>query len=272
MKVQIIVPCINLWKKYTEEALNSIFKAAETAKLVGDLEDYRILLIDNGSSDETKVEAGKLVSQHFSHKRNEEQWGFQKSVNFGVNDAWERGFDIAMVCNNDIILNPFAITEIIDFYNTTENKEIGMVTCMNIASECPDPKDIYDKKPVDKEWTPISPHPDFSAFTVKRSTWERVGEFDELFAPAYFEDNDYHYRMQLEGKEAVTYPRALYYHYGSRTQIEALGKPLVTNAKFEDSRVRYVKKWGGLPGQEKFKHPYNNPMKSVARTLQSDER
>lgn len=45
-KIQIVIPCINLWSKYTKNCINSIKTKYE----------YRILLIDNGSTDETKEE------------------------------------------------------------------------------------------------------------------------------------------------------------------------------------------------------------------------
>ncbi len=89
MKVQIVMPSINLWNKYVKDALISVQEAMVSAKTHGI--DCRLLFIDNASTDETKAEAGKMVSDLFSHVRNEERLGFQKSVNFGVNDGFERG-------------------------------------------------------------------------------------------------------------------------------------------------------------------------------------
>jgi GT2 family glycosyltransferase len=134
-----------------------------------------------------------------------------------------------------------------------------MVTAMNIAEELASPQDIVKVNPKDKESTAESEHPDFSAFMISKETYETIGQFDDGFFPAYFEDNDYHYRINLAGMKAITYPMAIYYHYGSRTQTEAKqGVPVVSNTLFEINRERYVRKWGGLPGQEKFKTPFNS--------------
>ena len=93
---------------------------------------------------------------------------------------------------------------------------------------------------------------------LSRRCRDVVGPFDERFYPAYFEDNDYHYRIQLAGLRAVTYPPAMFYHYGSRTQNEATAVPLVPGSVFDENRRRYVQKWGGPPGQEQFRNPFGN--------------
>lgn len=303
MKVQIIVPCINLWAKYTKVCLDSIDEAMMRAKARGI--ESRTLLIDNASTDETKEEAGKRVSGLFSHKRNEERWGFQKSVNFGVADAWERGFDLALVCNNDIVLHPEAIWRLVqrfeasrdrlvavrkeipmvvtrsdtpvdtDAESVVEENILAMVTCMDVRGEIDEkgiaPGNIGMLFAGEKENLEEPPHPNFSAFAINRTCWERVGEFDEVFAPAYFEDNDYHYRIKLAGMLAITHPAAMFYHYASRTNTEAAenGKPIMSNGMFENNRARYVGKWGGLPGHESFDHPFNNSERDIRETKQN---
>jgi len=293
MRVQIIVPAINLWEKYTKPCLESIQTAMVAAKK-HDI-DCRLLFIDNGSSDATITEAGKMVSDVFAHQRNEERWGFEKSVNFGVNDAWSRGFDYVLVCNNDILIHPQAIwrlverlesgkpinvpvkkkmpaayTDIIDTLpvETYESCDVGMATALDVRGECL-PSNFMDMNPDDKAECPESPHPNFSAFMLSKQCWDEVGEFDEVFAPAYFEDNDYHYRMTLSNLAAICVPMALFYHYGSATQKEANenGQPMMTNDKFEGNRQKYIQKWGGLPGQELFTFPYDNEEISVSTTL-----
>jgi GT2 family glycosyltransferase len=106
---------------------------------------------------------------------------------------------------------------------------------------------------------------------LNQECWDIVGEFDEVFAPAYFEDNDYHYRIQLAGLLAVLYPPAMFYHFGSRTQLEANenGRAMVSAPSFENNRAFYIKKWGGMPGQEKWEHPYNDPLIPITKVKQT---
>lgn len=277
MKIQIVIPAINLWNKYTKQCIESL----ETAMVQASKHSIsaRILLIDNASTDETKIEAGKKVSDTFSHKRNEERWGFQRSVNFGINDGFERGYDYVLVCNNDIVLHPEALWRIGERFEkgTGTDEMLGMVTCMDIRGEMDAkgiaPHNIEFVFAGEKESVDEAPHPNFSAFAISLACWEEIGEFDELFAPAYFEDNDIHYRMKLAGIDAIVYPPAMFYHYGSRTQNEAQenGEPFVPSPIFEKNREKYVKKWGGVPGEEKFQNPYNDISKDIWWTKQCEQ-
>lgn len=270
MKVQIILPSVNLWDKYARQAIESIQVAMVRAK--EHKIDCRLLFIDNASTDNTKIEAGKMVSDLFSHVRNEERWGFQKSVNFGINDAFERGYDIAFVCNSDVVLHPEAIWRIVERF---EKGDISMVTCMDVRGEMLEKKlepwNIGSLNANEKESVEEAPHPNFSAFAVNKECWDYVGEFDELFAPAYFEDNDFHYRMKLSAQKGVVYPPAMFYHYGSRTQNESAenGLPVVSGGMFENNRAFYAKKWGGVPGSETFLQPYNDPTNHHTLTKQT---
>ncbi len=245
-KIQIIIPCINLWFKYTKPCIDSIKTKY----------DYRILLIDNGSTDETKIEAGKLVSNIFSHHRNEEPWSCAKSWNFGIKDAFERGYEYALVLNNDILLHPEAINKMVERFEK-DNNDLAIVSCMDIKGELDKPMYIFDYMLSNKKDIKESEHPNFSAFMINKESYERIGEFDESFKPAYFEDNDYHYRIKLLKMKAICLPTALFYHFGSATQNEAFDKPLVGGMKFEMNRNYYISKWGDVPGKETYLKPFN---------------
>ena len=98
---------------------------------------------------------------------------------------------------------------------------------------------------------------------LNRKYFDRVGEFDEGFYPAYFEDNDSHRRMNLANVQCTLYPPAMFYHYGSRTQNENGFHPVELSQKFERNRAYYISKWGGGPGEEIFKNPMNDSSKSI---------
>lgn len=270
MKIQIVVPAINLWQKYTKPCIDSLQEAMMHAKAHG--LDANIILIDNASTDDTVVAAPPLESDLLHYHRNNERWGFQKSVNFGVNYGWEHGAQLALVCNNDIVIHPEAIWRLAERFS---QGDVGMVTCMDVRGEMQEraifPTSIGTLLTHDKESVEEAPHPNFSAFMISKEASEQVGEFDEIFAPAYFEDNDIHRRLNLLEIKAIVYPPAMFYHYGSRTQNEAQedGQPIVPGGLFENARANFSKKWGGLPGQETFTHPYNDESKSLKSTYQN---
>lgn len=273
MKIEIVIPVINLWKNYTKPAIDSVLTAMMRAKTHGI--DCHIILLDNKSTDETQEQAPKMDANLLYYQRNEERWGFQKSVNRGANYGFEHEANAAFVLNNDILMHPEAIWRLAD---RLSKGDVGMVTCMDVSHEMKEKgmpaQDIANLNPKDKEATEDAPHPCFSAFMISRECWDAIGEFDEGFAPAYFEDNDYHYRMKLAGIEAIVHPPAMFYHYASRTNLEAneSGTPMISNSMFEHSRTYYVAKWGGMPSPhntEKYSHPFNNEALDIKATKQN---
>jgi hypothetical protein len=99
-----------------------------------------------------------------------------------------------------------------------------------------------------------------------------VGEMDEGFFPAYWEDNDYHYRMNVLGIPAIVLPTAIFYHFGSRTQNLAneTGQQMVNSPMFTKNREYMFEKWGSLKAEEiQNTHPFNNLNLSVKYTKQN---
>lgn len=95
---------------------------------------------------------------------------------------------------------------------------------------------------------------DWSNFIISRECFGEVGNFDPFFYPAYFEDNDYRYRMKLLKKsylQAVELTPAIYRKSQSLAKNKSLGD------RFEENQAYYKAKWGGLPDEETFRRPFN---------------
>ena len=98
----------------------------------------------------------------------------------------------------------------------------------------------------------------FSLFKINDNLINKIGLFDEDISPnyAYFEDNDYAYRMKLAGIGATSVDcRAK--HLGSMT-LKAYNKNAMEDhhRRFSYARANYIHKWGGEPGKETFTTPY----------------
>ena len=245
MNLTIVIPCLNLWTKFTKPCLDSIKTSYP----------YRIVLVDNGSTDETRDEASKLVSPTFQHRRYENNTGTARSWNWGILDGFEKGADGVLVLNNDILLHPACIDRLVQRMQQ-DHGAVGLVSALDVRGEVGAPEDVFSIPADSKTGVAESDHPNFSAFLLSRRCFDLVGQFDEAYYPAYFEDNDYHYRILLAGLRAVVHPPAMFYHHGSRTQNEARASPIVPGSVFEENRVYYVRKWGGPPGREKFGEPF----------------
>lgn len=264
MKIAIVVPVMNLWRAYTKPCLDSARSKAHS------IEFY---VIDNASTDGTRRAMEELERtdprMHLIH--NSQNIGCGPAWNFGIGTAFTKGSDYVLVINNDILLHENAIDRLVERFERKE-RDVVMVTALDVRGEVPLPTMIDALDDRDKESTEESEAPNFSAFMINRTCWEEVGEFDNGFFPAYFEDNSYHYRMRLLGFRAIVYPPALFYHYGSRTQNESLEKPIVPGNFFEKNRAYFVEKWGGPPGDEKYDHPFNDKKKSLKWVLQHAHR
>jgi GT2 family glycosyltransferase len=74
---------------------------------------------------------------------------------------------------------------------------------------------------------------------VTPETIERVGYFNEDYDPAFFEDNDYHWRILMMGYKAYGSDWAPYSHIASRTRFE--NPNLVPHLRFRENKIKFFK-------------------------------
>jgi GT2 family glycosyltransferase len=100
----------------------------------------------------------------------------------------------------------------------------------------------------------------FAYAALNRECIEAVGLLDEwTFFPAYFDDDDYEYRCRLGGVSWVTYNGAILHSRSATIRTDAA--MAAANARtFPENAARYVAKWGGPPGSERFSRPWDKPV------------
>ena len=98
---------------------------------------------------------------------------------------------------------------------------------------------------------------------------EDIGEFDEQFFPAYYEDDDYRWRAKLGGWEEHWQSHV---HLGIHTAgggtteaMDAEGQARMRR-HYLNSRRLYESKWGGFPPYERYTQPYD-PNTAIVRPL-----
>lgn len=96
--------------------------------------------------------------------------------------------------------------------------------------------------------------PDWCAFIVSKKIYNQVGEFDECFFPAYYEDTSYEYRMKLKGVKVIKTPALNPFIYNSCKTMDKMPE-LQELAK--KNKQLYIQMWGGEPNKEKYKKPFN---------------
>lgn len=174
-----------------------------------------------------------------------------RAWNKGIALGFERGADYCLVTNLDIVFHSQFLNNLISFAQA--NPQAHMWSGLPWEDEATLEQAALDGEPIG-----IS---HFHCFLIDRRLFEVIGPFDEQFEPAYHEDSDMLYRMRLANLLQLATPSARIFHLDRITlkgaMIAGQEEMLLRLRKMMDlSMERYKAKWGGLPGEEKFKRPY----------------
>lgn len=193
---------------------------AKATRLASNPELLGYTLIDKGT-----MKPGSLMRISTSQNN----YGVARTWNVFANMSFKDGMDYVLIANDDIIL-----------YNTTLRRL------------------LLEAKNNPEGITAFTGDNTFSFFVLSKQAWQTIGEFDEQFYPAYFEDQDYKYRSKLKGVPLVQIPSPAYYHLGSKT-INSLSPEGLENHhnQFRRNEAYYVSKWGGMPSEERYLSPFN---------------
>ncbi len=242
-EVLIAVPSFNLLE-YVRKLIPTIVTHAP----------YILLLIDNGSTDGTTKYFDSLQDKKFVTSLLIEK-------NIGVSPAWNQalylGFEVqkvksVIILNNDTLLLPGTLDRLI--YDLT-------LPGVALASA----RDVSDRSASEADFFALNNNgnafyketPCFSCFGVNKLCYDEIGLFDEEFAPAYFEDNDYHYRIKLAGLQATCNYSNFFFHYGSRSKKITPAFGAFLDEHYLKNEAYYLEKWGGKPGEETYTRPFN---------------
>ena len=257
MKIAIIIPAVNCLE-YTKKTIKSIKTKY----------DHQIIFIDDGSTDGTKEWAKEQNMITYTDPRTGSLAG---NWNLGIKRGLQENCDLFLIINNDIILSPttidnlvkkietkkYVLVSAVDHHEGFDNNPEKMMD--NYVEYVEDEKDCY--------------HPDFSCFMISKDTINKIGYFDENFFVAYFEDNDYHARIVLSGEKAIATTSALFYHFGSITANKNKSLTQVVADAFDNNKEYFKDKYGCYPVhnvdemlEKYYKHPFNDKSRSLKDT------
>lgn len=102
-----------------------------------------------------------------------------------------------------------------------------------------------------------------------RGAVDRIGLADESLGKYTCEDNDLMWRMHLAGIHGARPGTEAHLPKFMPHGVMCVGNAVALKCgaikpEFQQVQDRYVKKWGGLPGQEKFLHPFNDASKPIS--------
>lgn len=199
--------------------------------------DYTIVVIDNGSVDDSVDILQKYIIDHQDKPIelicNSKNLGFAGGVNAGIRWALEKNFDAVALFNNDATADKDWLSQLV---TGLENKEIGISTGLLLHEDgktIDSTGDWYSKwgLPFPRsraENTVFAPNNGFvfgasGGATLYRSEMlHDIGLFDEDFF-AYYEDADISFRAQLAGWKVYYNSDAVAYHKQGATSKKIPG-------------------------------------------------
>lgn len=220
----IIIPCIDQWT-YTAECISSVAGSMKEGST------YEIIIIDNGSTqpfyNELKELSGLILI------RNEINVGFGKACNqaaaiargrflfFLNNDAQVYQGSIELLHNelNSSDSIGAVVPKVMSFDGTLQ--EAGCLITRNgqgkligYGKDHRSPKYNYKRKVY---------YGSAVAFLMRSSLFKELGGFDDIYAPAYYEDADLCMKINALGKSILYVPNALVAHHLSKSSSGAAG-------------------------------------------------
>lgn len=189
-----------------------------------------IYIVDNGKQNLREIDVSVYpMSFYVKFIRPTMNLGVAMSWNMLCSMIFDKGYEYAVILNDDIRLQ-YGYNEIANYLKDAGKRKVLFAT--HGSGMC--------------------------AFIIHRDVFKNVGFFDPMFSPAYFEDNDYLYRLKLAHVD-IEQPECLradmIVHSASSEKDPSLKDRFLINQSL------YEFKWGGLPNNEKYKLPYEGNKK-----------
>jgi GT2 family glycosyltransferase len=245
-KVAVVtVPFIRNFDQY-------LFMVETVESLRRNSTEHELDLIAIVNKIESNQQAERWIEKNFDYTEVNDRNIVARAWNKGIETGFSRGASYCLVINLDITFHSLFVQNLISFAQAQPEAIAWSGQSWNNL--------------LTLEAAPLVGEPingiEFCAFLIDKRLREVVGLVDEIFEPAYHEDADMAYRVGLKGLTMLRTPSAPFFHFENITYQSAImqcDEPYIEKFKnsVEGTRSLYERKWGGPPGQELFRVPYN---------------
>jgi len=234
--VSVVIPSWNL-KEDLVECLDSLGTSS--------FEHVEIIVVDNGSIDGTSEAVAARYGGTVEIIRCQQNLGFGRAANRGIQSALSRGTDYVLILNNDTIVHPEMIKHLVSAFEqspragivspaiyyagdqqrvwaTGQRRWLGPIITRRIQTAFP------GLVPVRVDYVTGC------AMLVKRDVFSAIGTFDPGYR-MYFEDADFCQRAAAAGFEVWFAPRAQVLHKVSQST-----RRFVPRRVYDQSRGRVI--------------------------------
>ena len=194
-------------KQHLEYCLPSILKTK--------YENYRIIVVDNNSSDNS-VDYVKKNHPEIAIIQCCENKGWAGGNNVGISYAKEHGAEYVVLANNDIKVHPLWVQSAVNAFES--DSCVGFVGCNVFGAVRAEPVEDFNK--ACDEWKQIEynytdEYIDGMVLFVRSSVFDNLGMIDEAFF-VYAEETDFEIRGKLAGYKRIK-TNVPIWHYSSGT-------------------------------------------------------
>jgi len=234
MKISIVIPNYNgvdLLKKNLPKVFDAANYYESKAKV-----SVEIIVIDDYSTDNSIKEI-----QNYNSKlkiiKNDRNLGFASTINKGVKES---GGEVVILLNTDVRPEKDFLISLLSHF---KDNKIFAVGCMDKSIE--DAKTILRGRGTGKWQRGFLVHArgeidktntlwvNGGSGAFRKSTWDKLGGFDELYSPFYWEDIDLSYRAIKSGYSIVFEPKSIVIHEHKKGAIKG------TYSQFKIKTIAY---------------------------------
>lgn len=209
---------------------------------------FEVIVVDDCSSDATQEMVSSIAG--LRHVRNEENLGFIRCCNKGASLARGR---YVMFLNNDTQVLAGWLDALVDVFDTIPDAGLAGSKLIYPSGYLQDAGTAMnrDGSAVMVGLNDVPDRPQYNylrevdycsgaSMLLERDLFTRLGGFDELFMPAYYEDADLGFRVRQAGKKVIYQPASVVVHHLSVTTNDAgQGKKRL----IEINRAKFVQRW-----------------------------
>lgn len=235
--VSIVIPVYNQYL-YTHICLWSI------AKFTPPSIPYEVVILDDCSTDQTKT-----IEEHIKNVRvfrNETNQGFLKNCNAYISKV--RGKYVFLM-NNDMEVTEGWLEPAI---KALKERGVGLVTScvlntdgtvqttgLTLGKDGDHLANYYELSPLYLKDKNMDVHSAYGcAMCFEKSLWNKLGGFDELYLPAYFEEIDFSMKIRYQlKKRIVCVANSQIFHYGMMSYT-GKGQQLT-----EINKQKFINRW-----------------------------
>ncbi|MCD6375116.1 MAG: glycosyltransferase, partial [Caldisericaceae bacterium] len=256
--ISIVIPLFNKLE-LTHQCLKSILQNTRYP-------NYELIFVDNDSTDETRAYLQKLKLSNVKTIFNEQNLGFVEGCNKGAEYA--EG-DFILFLNNDTQVTPGWLEALVNIMRHYPD-------CGIVGSKLVYPNGKLQEAGgiifsdgngwnYGKGMNPDDPRFNFvrevdyvsgASLMIRKSLWQKIGGFDQRYAPAYYEDTDLCFTAREHGFKVLYQPESVVIHFEGQTAGTNLNSGF---KKFQQiNRQKFVQKW-----KEQLKKQYENNPRNV---------